>query len=106
MAREKGTFVVKVTFTDEAGTAVTPDSINWTLTNTAGTVINSRTQVSVASPASTIYIVLTALDLAIPDAEDLLRIVTVEIVYDSDRGNDLPQKDEDNFTMKPLPFIT
>jgi len=101
-APELGTYVVSLSFTDEDGAAVTPDSITWDLTDTDGNVVNSRSSVSVATPASSINIVLSAADLAIPRPSMLGRVLTVEAVYDSTYGSNLPFKDEVTFEILPL----
>lgn len=101
-ALERSTYVVTAAFTDESGAAVTPDSITWDLTDTDGNVINSRSSVAVAVPASSIDIVLSGDDLAIQRPSMLWRIVTVEAVYDSSMGSNLPFKDEIRFEIQPL----
>ena len=83
-AEEEGTYTVKNVFTDEDGSALTPTTLNWTLTNTAGTVINSRTSVSVSTPSSTEYIGMTGDDLVITENEaEVLRILTLQGTYTS-----------------------
>ena len=99
---ERSTYVVTVAFTDEDGTAVTPDSITWDLTDSQGNAINSRTSVAIAVPAASNNIVLSGADLAIPRPGDLWRIMTIEAVYDSSMGSNLPFKDEITFEVLPL----
>ena len=101
-AVEKSTYVVTVAFTDEDGAAVTPDSITWDLTDSSGNVVNSRSSVSIAVPAASNDIVLSGDDLAIPRPGILGRILTIEAVYDSDAGSNLPFKDEITFEVLPL----
>jgi hypothetical protein len=101
-AREKGTFTIPVSFTDEDDAAVIPDSITWSLSRTDGSIVNSREDVAVASPAASVNITLSGNDLAILTDSDIDRIFTVKIVYDSDIGDNLPQNDQDTFTIKPL----
>lgn len=103
VANENSTFHMNVAFKDEAGAAVVPDSINWKLTNAAGTVINSRSSVAVAVPSSTIKITLYSADLAVTESEPTVtRIVTISAVYDSTEGDNLPLKEEVRFTVKRL----
>ena len=101
-APEEGTYILTVAFKDDTGTAVVPDSITWTETDTSGSVVNSRLNVAVAVPAASITIVLSGADLAIQRPSILGRIVTIEAVYDSDAGNDLPLNAEIRFTIEPL----
>ena len=100
MAIDESTFVVTCAFTDEDGTAVVPVSITWTLTNNSGTIINARTNVAVAVPASTINIVLSGDDLKYSDGP--IRILTVQAVYDSTLGAALPLKDSVRFAVEDL----
>jgi hypothetical protein len=98
-------YAVEESTANEAGEAAVPTSINWTLTDADGTVINSRTAVSVAVPAASIDIALTGDDLAIQAGETgdaVNRIFTVEAVYNSDLGSDLTLKDSLKFPLVNL----
>ena len=101
-AKEKSTYVIVVTISDEDDAALIPNSLTWTLTNDVGTVINSRDTVSIAAPASVNNIVLSGLDLAIADSERRGRVLTVEGLYDSSFGNGLPLKGEVTFEVTDL----
>lgn len=106
---EKSTGVATCAFKDENGQAVTPTSATWTLSDTSGTVINSREDVVISSLDTSVDIVLSGDDLAISagfagDAEE--RVLTVEAVYDSDLGSDLPAKAECHFYIENLAAIT
>lgn len=106
-AVEKSTFLVTASFKDAAGDAVVPNSVTWTLTDKEGTVINSRTGES-ETPAASIDIVLSGLDLAIQAGESYFgeRILTVEAVYNSTEGTNLPLKAEVHFIVDNLVKIT
>ena len=99
-AIEQGTYVITAAFTDEDGNAETPTSITWTLTDESGTVINSRLNVSVLSPASTINIVLSGDDLTLDEGVGTNRIILFEWVYDSDLGSGLPGKGQGKFPIE------
>ena len=99
-AVEESTFIVSAAFTDEAGTAVIPATITWTLTDINGVVINSREDVSI-TPAATIYIVLTGDDLA-ASSDFKERIVTVSATYNSDYGTGLSLKAAAIFDLENL----
>jgi len=101
-ANEKSTFALELAITDENGDPLTPNTLTWTLTNLAGNVINERAGIEFATPASTVTVVLTGDDLALPERADPLRVVTLEGTYDSDLGNDLPLKEEVQFTIRNL----
>lgn len=105
-AVEESTYVLNVAFYDEDDNTVTPNSVNWTLTDVAGTVINSRTEV-VLTPAIAVDIVLTGDDLALGATRgEVQRIVTIQAVYDSDAGNDLNLKESAILKIKDLTYIS
>ena len=106
---EKSTLIFTVTFTDEAGGAVIPDSITWTLSDSDGTIINSREDVAIGSPASSVDIVLSGDDLAILSGETsatVSRRFTVKAVVDTDAGSNLPIKKEAIFPLENLLNVT
>lgn len=107
-AEEKSTLIVTAAFADEDGGDVIPSSITWTLTDSAGIVINSREDVEVASPAASVDIVLSGDDLALQTGESgsVLRVLTVESIYDSGAGSDLPLKDSVKFLLNDLVAIS
>ena len=107
-AVEESTVKITVAFTDESGAVAVPSAITWTLTDADGTVINSRLDVNVDSPASTITVALSGDDLALQAGETgdaVQRIFTVEAVYSSDLGSDLPLKDSLKFPLVNLVAI-
>jgi len=105
IAKEKSTYVVTCVMTDSTGAAVIPSSITWTLSKDADTIINDRENVEVSVPASTIKIVLSGNDLAVLPSENntsVERILTVNAVYDSDLGSNLPIKDSAKFWIENI----
>jgi hypothetical protein len=99
-AIEESTFILMCDFTDEAGDAVTPKTIAWTLSDPAGEMIAEG---SVSIPAASVDIVLKGVHLAIQEGETdnvVYRIFTIEAVYDSDAGTDLPLKDSYKFPLR------
>ena len=104
-AREESTFVIACAFKDETGTAVAPTTMTWTLTDTDGNIINSREDVSIASPSSSENIVLGGSDLAIIDGDRIL-VLTLEGTYTSTNGSGLALKDQVRFTVKDLKAVT
>ena len=106
-AVEKSTYTVTLTFEDAAGAAVTPDTLTWTLSTTAGTIINSRSNV-VATPALSVRVVLSGDDLALQTGETDVarRLVTVHATYTSTEGSGLPLRDEYEFAVRPLVVVT
>lgn len=106
-ADEESTYKITVSFTDAAGSAVTPNIITYTLTDINGTVINSKSNVSV-SPASSIDIVLSGDDLALQSGETVIaeRVLTIVADYDSDEGSGLPLNEEAHFYIDDLTNIS
>ncbi len=102
---EKSYAVFQVVFKDENDTAITPTSINWSLTNDSGDIINGRNNVSFGVPASTINILTTGVDNTIVDG-DKTRVLTVEALVDTGLGNDLSITQELKYTIKDLVKIT
>lgn len=106
-AKEKSTFIVKVQFRDENDSAITPDTLQWTLTDNKGNVVNNRSNVSVGSPSSTNYIVLKGDDLGITQNRGRTRVLIVEATYTSATyGADLPLKESAEFIIKDLVSVT
>ncbi len=83
VADEGGTYIVRATYYDEDDNAVTPDSVTWTLTDGNGKIVNSREDVSIASPSTYNDIVLGANDLRCSGNRDETRVMVVKYVYDS-----------------------
>lgn len=100
-ANENGTYTVTAVFTDEDGAALTPNTVHWKLVDSAGTVINSRTDVTV-TPAASVNIVLSGNDLDLTGTADEVRYVTVWGLYDSTYGIGLPYTDEVRFVVTNL----
>ena len=89
-ALEDSTYVVTASFTDEDESAVVPNSIEWSLKDSAGNVVNERSAVEIAVPASSIEIVLSGDDLDPGDGEDTYLMLTITANYDSSLGLGLP----------------
>ena len=106
-AKERSTFVITANFASTTG-AVSPSSAYWSLTDRAGTVINSRADVTIASPTSSEDIVLKGADLAITvnENDEGVRIFTIEAEYDSSLANNLPMKEQIEFIIDPLITVT
>lgn len=109
VAIEKSTYIITVSFFDEAEAAEDVKTMKWTLTDKVGTVINDREDVVVSDPGSVETIVLSGDDLAIledePEATKGKRLFTVEATYDSTLGSDLPLNGEATFTVVDLTAI-
>lgn len=93
-ADENGTYHVEMTFKDEAGANMSPDTAKWTLTDVKGTVINSRSSVDIASPSYFERVTLSSNDLAIADNKDKKVVFTVYGTYTSSYATAKPFEDE------------
>ncbi len=92
-AKEKGTYTVVVSFTDEDGSAVTPNNLQWSLKDLQGNFINYRSGETLV-PGTSVNITLSGLDLALPSGSDEPSVVVVlEGDYDSSYGSGLPISD-------------
>jgi hypothetical protein len=101
-AAEESTFAIELAITDENGDPLIPQTLAWTLTDLAGSVINERAGVEITTPASTVTIVLSGDDLVLPRQSDPIRVVTIEGTYDGTLGNGLPMKEEVQFAIRNL----
>lgn len=94
LVQEKGTAKFTVAFTDEDGNAVTPTAATWTLTDSKGNVINSRSAVVISSLSTSVTILLSGADLALSTTTTAAheRHLTIEYTYNSSAGSGLPGK--------------
>ena len=105
-ATEKSSFKVTMTFYDESGNAVAPDTMLWTLTDKGGSVINSQEDNVISSPASTESILLEGDDLAVDGNSPVTRIITFQGTYTSAQfGAGKLLKDQSLFTIIPINII-
>jgi hypothetical protein len=97
-AAEQGTLVISGAFTDEDGAAVVPDadSIEWTLSDADGNVVEGCNGVEITPSASTFEVVLKGTDLKLfagETAQKVERRFLIEATYTSDLGANLPLKE-------------
>lgn len=98
-AIDASTYLVRFQFLDEAGAAVTPVTLEWTLTDRRGHIINGRDW-AVITPGSAVDIVLTGDDLLYSDGR--YRVVTVRGTYNSSVGTGLSLTGEAVFEIVDL----
>jgi len=103
-AFENSTFILEVSFFDESEESVMPKSVVWSLTDIPGNLINNRDEV-IETPSTTIYITLSGDDLAIEDDSDVVRVITIKAIYDSDIGTDLPLIEDYRFKINNVRAI-
>jgi hypothetical protein len=105
-AVERSTIGIPITFRDDAGADVTPSAASWSLLTRGGGVVNGRQDVAISPLASTVTIVLTGADLAVPDAADCIRLITVEWTYTSSLGSGLAGVEELVLTIDPVTGVS
>jgi hypothetical protein len=105
-ATERSTIGIRAQFTDEAGVAVVPTTLTWTLTDGNGAVVNSRSAVAI-TPAATVLFVLTNLDLSLASPlSSTTRYLLVEGTYNSSLGTGLALRDQVAFDIDDLVKVT
>ena len=102
IANEGSTYVIRAAYFDEDDSAVTPDSVTWTLTNGNGVVINSREDVTIVTPSTYNDVVLGAADLRCSGTRDETRVIIVKFVYDSSTVTDAPGVGQVEFTVQNI----
>jgi predicted NAD/FAD-dependent oxidoreductase len=107
-AKEKSTYIITASFTDEEDDSVVPVTIDWTLSTAKGTVVNSRSDVAIAVPAAEVEILLSGDDLQIlsDEVNQAVRLFTVNATYDSVLGTDLPLKGSIRFIIDNLRMVS
>jgi hypothetical protein len=102
-AVRNSTYVINIAPKDEDDTAVTPDSVTYTLTDRDGNVINSIEDTAIATPSTSMDVVLSGDDLGFQTSEagmyTVTRYFTVTAQYDSDLEDNLPLIDTAIFTV-------
>lgn len=97
---DQGTIVISLGFSDHDGAAVVPNvGLTWSLTDEHGNVINERLDEPIA-PASSVSIVVFGDDLKY--SEGPKRVFTVEGTYNSTLGNNLPIREQREFSIENL----
>ena len=106
-AQEGSTFGVKAAFVlktsgNTVGSPITPNpGLKWSLRDEEGQTVNGKADVPI-SEASTIVIILSGADLAIPGGYPVRRFLTITGTYDSSLGENLPIKEEVSFQIENL----
>lgn len=106
IAMEEGTYAIPVLFTDEDDVSMTPNSVNWTLTDLSNRIINDRAAES-ETPASTVNIILSGADLRIfgVGATERRKVIISGTWDSATYGNDLPYKKVYQFEIYNIGFI-
>ena len=105
--KEKSSGTITANFTDKNGVKFTPLTLAWSLTDTKGTTINSRSSVSLSPTSSSVEIELDGDDLQIQSCEPKVvkRILTLQGTY-SDAGTTKNIKDSVWFSIENLVAVT
>ena len=105
-AEEESSCGVKFYFydTDEV-TPITPlTPLTWTLTNNAGTVINTQEGITI-TPGESVIVILSGDDLKLPEQAISDRVVTIEGTYNSNTlGTSVIFRTQHTFPLVPLDY--
>lgn len=101
-AEEGSTYIIRATYYDEDGNAVTPATVTWTLTNGDGDIVNSREDISISTPSTYNDIVLGAADTKCSSFKDETRKLILEYTYDSAAGTGLPGTAQVSFIVQKI----
>lgn len=98
---ESSSMVIEVTFTNFEGALFTPKTCKWTLTDSIGTIINSRSRVTATVASSTHEFLLQGADLkfAPTGVSDGNRVFLVEGTFDHALGTDIPFREQFGFKV-------
>ena len=102
---EEGMLAITVAYKDHAGTAVTPATMAWKLTDVNGSVVNSRSSVAVGSLAATNTIVLNGDDLP-TNGSDRPLLCTFQGTYNHAIGSALNIKESVRFWVDNLVVVS
>ena len=103
IANERSRIKIPVTVYDSDGNSVTPTSLKWSLSDTAGVAINEKTQQVVTSLSDPTNIMLYGADLAVNEDADLVtRLLTIEATYNETGYTGLPFNEVYQFQVRNL----
>lgn len=91
--------LIEHTLLDFDGTKVTPKTVNWSLYNNDGNIVNGRDAVS-ATPGTPTKVILKKDDLLISGLSNGRRYIQFWGKYDSTEGNDLDFSEEASFVVE------
>ena len=98
---EESVLPLALVFKDEDGVVMSPTSVKWSLSEADGTIVNSRTDVTLSGPPYNL--VLSGADTALQGTDDNLeRRLTIRAVYTSTYGSGLKLNREIQFWIQPL----
>jgi hypothetical protein len=102
VANEGSSFYPTITFQDENGQDMTPDTLKWKLTDPAGNVVNGRSEVTVGAPSTSITIALGGADLDVLGDHVAARVLTLWGTYTSTtHGSGQPFTFQALFNIQP-----
>jgi len=99
---EGSTRFVTIQFKDENGDLAAPATLNWTLTDHQGRIINNRNNVSIASPTHTEVVPVYGDDLRCRGTGDRARIFLVEGTYNNQYGSGFPVRASARFDIQNI----
>jgi hypothetical protein len=101
-AIEESAYGITVSFFDSNGAAATPKTLTWSLTDSAGTVINNRKDIAEIEPDSIVTIILKGDDMKMVDptrSRESRRLLISGTYDDAILGADCPLREEISFIV-------
>lgn len=106
VATELGTYIIDVTLLDEDGDSLAPATLSWSLKDVGGNVVNSREDVEIDPPTSSVTITLTGADLALTANRPAQRILSLSGTYTTALGVEAALTESATFIIAPLATST
>lgn len=95
--------VATATFTDEAGDAVIPDSITWSLYDQDGTIVNSKEDVAVVTPAASVDVLIEGENNLYSGGHK--RTIVFKAVVDLAAGNNQDSNESATYQILDIPGV-
>lgn len=108
VCKEGSPYLISISFTGEAGSAVTPTTAYYTITDRDGNVVGSLSSVEMSGLSTSVNILLSGADTKISAsaASGQIRICNVEYVYDSTLASGLTAYNEQWFSIQDLVAVS
>ena len=101
--KERSEITFRLTFAQGDGSELVPKSIKWSLSTDDGTIVNSRRDETIATPAAVVDVKLWGDDTALIDGiESVTRAFTVRALFDDGTDIDVELNNEVLFDIDPI----
>lgn len=101
--KERSEITFQMTFAQGDGSALVPKDIKWSLSTDDGTIVNSRRDEDIATPAAVVNVKLWGDDTALIDGiESVTRAFTIRALYDDAPDIDIEVNNEILFDIDEI----